>query len=139
MFFRRINSPEKLEGIGVFQTPFLVKGSAICLPGIGIFLSDSIQGFLQKAVIQHEFGHYLDYLHGYEGDRKRFLGSGLLGFYLKIGLPSLFNLIPGLNLLPWFAGPHRLFWTELRANQLASLYFGETLASDFSFRFPSQA
>jgi 3',5'-cyclic-AMP phosphodiesterase len=151
---RKIKKSEKLEGIGVFQTPLLAKGSAICLPGIGIFLSDAIPESLHKPVIQHEFGHYLDYLHGFKGDRKRFLGSGFLGFYLKIGLPSLFNLIPGINRLPWFRGPHRIFQLDflIKLNKkmqthktrrsfikkiaLGSLALGGVGTSAFSFSKP---
>ncbi|GMQ26575.1 hypothetical protein Aoki45_32580 [Algoriphagus sp. oki45] len=138
MVFQPIPNPPLVVGIRVFRSSLLAKGSAICLPGLGIFLSKTIPQSAEKAIVQHEYGHYLDYLCGFEGDQKRFLGSKILGFYLKIGLPSLFNLTPGLKHLPWFRGDHRLFWTEIRANRLASAHFGKELAEEFEKRFPSK-
>lgn len=138
MIFQPIPNPPLVQGIRIFRSPWVVRGSAICLPGLGIFLSKTLPQSSDKAIIQHEYGHYLDYLRGFEGDQKRFLGSRLLGFYLKIGLPSLLNLTPGLRHLPWFKGNHRLFWTELRANHLASAHFGKELAEGFERRFPSK-
>ena len=139
MWFQRILSPAKVEGIRVFRSPFLVKGSAICLPGLGIFLSSSIPETVQIPIIQHEYGHFLDYQNGCEGDHKKFLGSRFLGFYLKIGLPSLLNLTPGFKNLRWFQGDHRTFWTEIRANRLAASHFGNYLAEGFTQRFPTYA
>ncbi len=131
-----IQGIEKLEGIRAFRTRLIARGSGICLPGIGIFIHLDIPPTAQKRILQHEYGHYLDYKYGVNGDRKRFLGSYLLGFYVKVGLPSLFNLVPGLNKLAPFAGPHGGYWTELRANQLAARHFGSLLASDFKRYFP---
>ena len=138
MWLKRIKNPEKVKDIRVFQTPLLVRGSAICLPGFGIFLSQSIPENAQKAIIQHEYGHFLDYRDGLDGEKMRFLGSSFLGFYLKIGIPSLFNLVPVIKRLSWFKGDHRVFWTEIRANQLASRHFGNLLAEGFEKRFPTQ-
>ncbi|TDQ19519.1 hypothetical protein DFQ04_1342 [Algoriphagus boseongensis] len=135
---KRIPNPSKVKGIKVVESFVLAKGSAICLPGFGILISSSIPESIRLEIIQHEYGHYLDYLFGIEGDRKKFLGSAFLGFYLKIGLPSLLNLIPGFNRLPWFKGSHRVFWTEIRANRLAHTYFQNDLAEGFSRRFPTQ-
>ena len=139
MWFQRIPNPAKVDGIRIFRTPFLVKGSAICLPGIGIFLSSAIPEFAHVPIIQHEYGHFLDYQKGCEGDHKRFLGSKFLGFYLKIGMPSLLNLTPGFKNLRWFRGDHRVFWTEIRANRLAVAHFENYLAEGFTRRFPIQA
>ena len=136
ILIKKIDDIEKLEGIGVFRTRLMLPGSGICLPGIGIFIHSDIPHKASKRIIQHEFGHYLDYRYGVDGDRKRLLGSHLLGFYGKIGLPSLLNLVWGINRIPAFAGDHRTFWAELRANRLASAHFGETLASDFAAFFP---
>jgi len=134
---RRIRNIENLHGIGVFQTGLILSGTGICLPGIGIFIHDRIPESARKRIIQHEYGHYLDYKSGDEGDQKRFLGSHLLGFYLKIGLPSLLNLMWGINKIPAFSGNHRRFWTEIRANRLAKNHFGKTLAEDFERYFPT--
>lgn len=90
-------------------------------------------------IIQHEYGHFLDFKYGLNGDRKKFLGSYHLGFYFLLGIPSLFNLIPFINRIPRFKGDHRTFWTELRANSLAKAYFGEFLAEGFERNFPSKS
>ncbi|RIW12780.1 hypothetical protein D0X99_18485 [Algoriphagus lacus] len=111
---------ELVKGIGIYRTSFIWPGSGICLPGIGIFIHKAVTGVHYDRMVQHEFGHFLDYLSGYGGDRKKLLGSYLLGFYLLIGLPSLLNLTPVFRLLSAFRGDHRTFWTELRANSLAA-------------------
>jgi len=134
---RKIKDIENLHGIGVFQTSLIWPGSGICLPAIGIFIHDSIPESARMRIIQHEYGHYLDYKFGDGRDQKRFLGSRLLGFYFKIGLPSILNLARGLNRIPAFAGPHHTFWTETRANRLAKNHFGDTLAEDFDRFFPT--
>ena len=125
-----------LEGIRVFQTRWIKSGSGICLPGIGIFIHSDIPENGKKRIVQHEFGHFLDYKFGLDGDRKKLLGSFLLGFYFLIGLPSLLNLIGGINRFPIFSGDHRIFWTEIRANRLAKAHFGNNLAVDFDRFFP---
>lgn len=132
----KIENIELLEGIRVFQTNWIKSGSGICLPGIGIFIHSDIPEFAKKRIIQHEFGHYLDYKSGLDGDRKRLLGSYLLGFYVLIGIPSFLNLISGVNRLPMFSGDHRTYWTEIRANRLAKTHFGNYLANDFDRYFP---
>ncbi len=135
---KEIKNISKLSGIRVYQTSWILAGSGICLPGIGIFISSEIPESAKQQIIQHEFGHFLDYRYGVDGDQKRLFGSRLLGFYLLIGIPSLFNLIPFINRLPIFKGDHRAFWTEIRANQLAKAHFGEMLAKGFDRRFPSE-
>ncbi len=133
---KRIDDKEMLEGIAIFETRLILPGSAICLPGVGIFLHSGITGESRNRIIQHEYGHYLDYKFGLEGDRKKLLGSYLLGFYVKIGLPSLLNLAWGFKRLPAFSGKHSRYWTEIRANRLAKAYFGNALAQDFEAFFP---
>ncbi len=126
----------QIRGIRVFETRMLLSGTAICLPGIGIFVHAGLSSQAKERVIQHEFGHYLDFQQGYLGNRKKLLGSYLLGFYVLIGLPSLLNLTPGFRLLSPFKGDHRRFWTELRANRLAKDFFGKELAPNFERYFP---
>lgn len=133
---KRIHGIENIRGISVFQTSWIVPGSGICLPGIGIFIHSGIPKASRKRIIQHEFGHYLDYKFGVDGDRKKLLGSYQLGFYLEIGLPSLLNLVWGVNRMPAFSGEHRTYWTEIRANRLAKAHFGNSLAQDFDRFFP---
>ena len=133
---KRLVNVGAIQGIPVYQTRWIRKGSGICLPGIGIFVHEDVSGDSFEQLIQHEYGHYLDYNYGFMGDRKKFLGSHRLGFYVKIGLPSVLNLLPGFCLLPAFKGDHRRFWTELRANGLACQFFGNTLARDYRRQFP---
>lgn len=133
---QRINDIARLDGIAAYRTRWLVSGSGICLPGIGIFIHADIPAKATTRIVQHEYGHFLDYKCGLNGDRKCFLGSYLLGFYLKIGLPSLLNLLWGISRIPAFAGDHRTFWTEIRANRLAVAHFGSSLAVDFLAYFP---
>lgn len=127
-----------LPGIKVYRTRFIRKGSGVCLPGIGIFIHKEVKGEHFRRLVQHEYGHYLDFKNGLEGKRITLLGSAFLGFYLLIGLSSILNLTPGFRLLPAFSGDHRTFWTELRANRLARDFFGKELASDFERYFPVQ-
>jgi hypothetical protein len=136
--FREIKNIKGLRGIRVYETNWMISGSGICLPGLGIFIHSDIRDQSKERIIQHEYGHFLDYQHGLENDQKVFLGSKLLGFYLLIGIPSLFNLIPMLNRIPLFEGEHRYFWTETRANRLAKEYFGAKIAENFDRYFPSQ-
>lgn len=127
---------ELIRGIGVYRTSYIWPGSGICLPGIGIFIHKKVTGVHFDRMVQHEYGHFLDFQSGFGGDRKKILGSYLLGFYVLIGLPSLLNLIPGFRWFSAFRGEHRTFWTELRANRLAGEYFGNQLAPDFYRYFP---
>ncbi|HSF53929.1 MAG TPA: hypothetical protein VLA71_09270 [Algoriphagus sp.] len=133
---KEIKNIALVEGIRIFQTRWIKSGSGICLPEIGIFIHSEIPDHAKKRIIQHEFGHYLDYKNGFEGERKKLLGSYLLGFYILIGIPSLLNLVPGFNRLPVFSGDHRTFWTEIRANRLSKSHFGRFLADDFDRFFP---
>ena len=87
-------------------------------------------------MVQHEFGHFLDFKKGMEGKRITLFGSPVLGFYLVTGLSSLLNLTPGFRMMPAFKGDHRTYWTELRANRLARDFFGASLAVDFERYYP---
>jgi hypothetical protein len=132
----RISNIDKVSGIAVYHTRLLLPGSGICLPGIGIFIHSDIPDSFRLRLIQHEFGHFLDYKYGLNGDRMKWLGSHLLGFYVRIGVPSMLNLLWGFNRFPAFSGDHRRFWTEIRANRLAQAHFGDTLDRDYERYFP---
>lgn len=127
----RFESLRAVGGIKVYRTRWIPKGSGICLPGLGIYIHQELKDDSLEQLIQHEYGHYLDYKFGFRGDRKKFLGSYRLGFYMKIGLPSVLNLTPGFRSLSAFKGDHRRFWTEIRANVLASEFFGKSLARNY--------
>lgn len=135
---QEIKNITKLNGIRVFETTWILQGTGICLPGIGIFIHSKIPENSKKRIIQHEYGHFLDYKFGLDGDRKKLFGSAFLGFYFLIGIPSLFNLMPFINQIPAFAGRHQCYWTELRANRLAKAHFGDLIAEDFDRYFPTQ-
>lgn len=134
---QEIKNIEKLDGIRVFRTSFIKNGSGICLPGIGIFIHSEIPDSDRMQIIQHEYGHFLDYQFGVNEDLKKLFNSRFLGFYILIGIPSVFNLIPILNRIPYFSGPHRTFWTEIRANRLAKAHFGDSIAKGFDRNFPT--
>lgn len=135
---KEISDPVNFPGIKLFETNLILKGSAICLPGIGIFIHFGIKGQSQNRVLQHEYGHYLDYKISKDLRRKRTLKSPILGFYVGIGLPSILNTIPLMNKIPGLRGSHRDYWTEVRANRLAADWFGDRLAADFIKFHPSE-
>lgn len=113
-----------LKGISVFHTPF-IRG-AVCLPGLGIYMNEDLyHPNIINHVICHEYGHYLDYK--YASDLKPFR---LLQFYLKIGLPSLVSASTKAF------GPHRTFWTELRANRMVVKHAPGLIQPGFEKHFP---
>lgn len=115
---------KSFEGINAYSTRW-VRG-AVCLPVIGIFVNEKhySKRFLSY-VLQHEYGHYLDYKNSED-----LMPFPLLQFYIKIGLPSLFNTITGIG------GPHRIYWTEHRANKYAKAYFKDELMPGYEQYFP---
>lgn len=133
---REIKNIPGVTDIRVFETDWIRERSGICLPKIGIFVHSAFSESEKIRIIQHEYGHFLDFNFGLNGDRKQILGSAFLGFYLGIGVPSLLNLIPLVNKIKSFEGDHKTFWTELRANQLAKAHFGVSIAPDFEHFFP---
>ncbi len=135
---KEISDPVNFPGIQLFETNLILKGSAICLPKIGIFIHSGIRGDTQKRILQHEYGHFLDYKLSKDLKRKRTLRSPIIGFYLGIGIPSMLNTIPLINKIPGLRGSHRDYWTEVRANRLAAQWFGDRLAADFSKFHPSE-
>jgi RHS repeat-associated protein len=97
----------RYEGVPVFESTSMGDGG-ITLPPTGIFVGDGAFSKNQSPLLlQHEFGHWLQY--------KKY-GANI--FYRTIGLQSLYsatvNDIEG----------HRAFWTETWANYLSSEYFG---------------
>jgi hypothetical protein len=106
----------------------------VTLPGIGILLEEGAMAN-DVALVQHEFGHYLDYLLAEDIMITSVVNNGppILGFYNMIGLPSLFNAATGVG------GNHKNYWTETRANDWAKWYFGNSLSDEFGpgKRFPT--
>lgn len=115
------------KGINAYHLKW-IKG-AVCLPGVGIFINkDLFSNWFLPYVLQHEYGHYLDYK--YANDLKPF---PLVQFYFRIGIPSLFNAATGIG------GSHKTYWTELRANRMAEKYLGDKLMKDYVKYFPTSA
>ena len=124
--FRNISNKLLFPGINIYETKFLRKNSAITLPPIGIFIHSNIKGQERELALQHEYGHYLDYLSIFKNSS---FAIAVIKFYLKTGLPSLFSAIKNKV-------RHRSFKTEIRANKLAVKWFGKNLAPGFKNTYP---
>ena len=74
----------KINGVSLYETRAFGKGqksAALALPGVGIFLGDGVfSRNLDLDTLKHEFGHIL---------QSRL--TGMITFYLFIGLPSLLS------------------------------------------------
>jgi hypothetical protein len=90
----------------------------------------SIKDIDRVQVLQHEYGHFLDYKNKFQPSIA-FGSPTLLSFYLTIGIPSIFNAATGLG------GNHNSYWTEVRANQQAKTWFGGSYISDEKY-FPTK-
>ena len=89
--------------IKIYEKKSMKKGTGICLPPLGIFVSKGAS----LALKQHEYGHFLQYK-----------AMGFWKFYLYIGIPSIKSA---------YFNPrnHRLHPVEKDANKRASIYFGK--------------
>jgi hypothetical protein len=126
--FINISDEENFTGIKICETKLLKKGTAITLPPIGIFIHESVKGIYRKQMLQHEYGHYLDFL-SMSGKNGRQL-IAVIKFYLYTGLPGFINAATGIG------GRHRFFKTEIRANKLAIKWFNGKLAEGFRNYYP---
>lgn len=116
-----ISNNELFPNIKVFESK-LFKGG-ITFPGLGIVVCKRED----MALIQHEYGHYLDY--------KNFTARygvvvAFIIFYCFIGLPSLCNAIYDKL---FKLKSHSFFYTETRADHLAKEFFGEKYLTDIRF------
>lgn len=94
------------------------------LPGFGILVHPYYQGQNRTKVLQHEYGHFFDYKYAI-GPPSNFSGTPAeISFYTFIGIPSLFNAATGIG------GDHEDFWTEIRANKWAEIWFGSSYIRD---------
>lgn len=99
--WHKMNVDKKLyDGIDFYTNNDPKDFMAVTLSGIGIFIGGGRTGDAITRVMQHEYGHYLDYQ--LSGDLN-FSGNRALDFYLKIGIPSSFNNLTGLG------GTHEFF------------------------------
>jgi hypothetical protein len=97
------------EGVRVYESRWLPRGAGIAFPGFGIIVfSGATTSQDGSLLLRQEFGHILQARE-----------TGLIKFYLKIGIPSLFSA--------WRNGrnghKHHQYWTETWADQLADQYF----------------
>lgn len=131
--YKDISDEKNYPGVKIYESRLAASG-AITLPGIGIFVHPG--GGKDVGLLQHEYGHYLDYK--FSPDLNSFgTPSATLNFYLTIGLPSIFNAATGLG------GDHGTYWTEIRANQWAQSWFGDKLSPgefgpNSTYRFPTK-
>lgn len=95
------------HGSNVYATKWMPRSHAICLPGLGIIVSAS-DGDPDLHLLRHEFGHVLQ--------RRK---TGVLLFYLRIGIPSLWSAMRARF------GQHRhaLHPVEMDANLQAFTFF----------------
>ncbi|MGI8892822.1 MAG: hypothetical protein ACR2GN_05115, partial [Bacteroidia bacterium] len=92
MWIKNISDKDSFPGINIYETKLLKSGSALTLPGIGIFIHVDLKGILKTRMLQHEYGHYLDYLSISTNRFYRFIK-----FYFFIGLPSFINAAIGIG------------------------------------------
>jgi hypothetical protein len=126
--FINISDEENFPGIKIYETKLLKKGTAVILPPLGIFIHENVKGIYRTQMLQHEYGHYLDFLSMSGKKDRRFIAA--IKFYLFSGLPSLINAATGIG------GRHRFFKTEIRANKLAIKWFNGKLAEGFRNYYP---
>jgi len=112
------------EGIRIFtlNTNRFNRGSAITIPGIGIFLG--VKQINNTGLLRHEFGHILQYRQ-----------KGVLFFWFRIAPASLLSAFKtSINK----KHIHMHIWTEWSANRLSYNYFGQPEDWD-TIRFPLQS
>lgn len=117
-----LSDPKQYPGINIYQNNDKSDMTAVTLPGFGIYIGGGFSGRSLNRVIQHEYGHYLDYRFSLD---LNYNGQGFTNFYLMIGVPSLFNAATDIG------GSHSSYWTEIRANKWAEIWFGKNLDPDF--------
>ena len=122
LYFTNISDEKKYPGIKIYQTSAIAKGTAVTLPGIGIVIhSDFKPGLQMTKILQHEYGHFLDFKFSVDLNRNSPANpsSSILNYYIFIGLPSVFDLINGSSYQK-----HQQLYTEKRADSWAKIWFG---------------
>lgn len=108
------------ENTNLYESNLFKVGHGLTIPQLGIIVSKGAIGN-DKNLIRHEFGHILQW---------RKLGN--LGFYFKIGFPSLWSAIKACLKKGYFHQKHPV---EIDANKLSYQYFNRPKDWDFK-RFP---
>ncbi|WP_017259395.1 hypothetical protein [Pedobacter arcticus] len=110
------------EATVIYESKFFKPGHGLTIPQIGVITyPGAFSNRLDIGLIQHEFGHILQW---------RKLGS--LGFYFKIGFPSLWSAIKASLVKRYFHQNHPV---EINSNLLSYEYFNKPNNWDFK-RFP---
>ena len=122
-----ISDPIKYPGVKIYETTLMKEGTGVTLPGIGIFIYPQKDADKKERLLQHEYGHFRDYINSPE---KKHDITYTFNFYSTVGIASLVNELTGLG------GPHSSFWTEIRANKEAVKFFGDKLQKDFTKYYP---
>ena len=114
-----ISDEKNYPGIKIYQTSGVVMNTAVTIPGVGIFISSTIKpGLGMTQMLQHEYGHFLDYKFSPDLNSMG-TPSSWLNYMLIIGIPSAFDLMRGASY-----DEHHEFYTEKRADQWAEIWFG---------------
>ncbi len=99
----------KFEGVSVYESRWMPRRAGMALPGIGIVVYTGANSTRKNiTLLRHEFGHFLQAQE-----------IGIIPFYFRIGLPSLFSAMRNGK----HGHSHHEYWTEVWANQLAGEYF----------------
>ncbi len=107
-----ISDPTRYPGIKIFKADWVRRYTGFCLPGVGIFVHPTVAN--DHALLQHEYGHYLQYMqtHG-------------TAWYWQVGVWSMLNHWTGIG------GESGSYWTETDANRRAAKFFGDKMHPDF--------
>ncbi|QKG52852.1 RHS repeat-associated core domain-containing protein [Hymenobacter sp. BRD67] len=117
-----ISDEKQYPGIKIYESSAVVKeNTAVTIPGIGIFIHPSIKKLARVQVLQHEYGHFLDF--SFAPDINSPTQIPFVQYMFIIGIPSVFDLVRGSN-----STEHHDFYTEQRADQWAAIYFGTNYA-----------
>jgi len=118
-----ISNPKVYPGISIYETNQISGG--VTIPGVGIFVDNRND----KALLQHEYGHYLNYQYW-----KLTWGSVIAGatYHTFISAPSIINM--GFD-KALGTHTHADFFTESWADQFAKNYFGSSYVGYKDSRF----
>lgn len=95
------------EGIVVYESRWMPRGAGMALPGFGIIVYHNAYK-INITLLRHEFGHILQARQ-----------TGLIAFYFRIGIPSLWSAFRDGKK----GHLHHRHWTEVWANALSREYF----------------
>lgn len=118
-----ISDPKKYPGIRIFEATFITGG--VTIPELAIFVDDRND----VALVQHEYGHYLNYKY-WEIYYGKFNASVV--FHSFISVPSVVNM--GYDHF-FKTRHHGMFYTEIIADQFSKINFGKDYEGKYDKRF----